>query len=90
MPTEPEFENPSGFGAPQGTEPGGEFEAVAVLRLKPDGNLCLVSLDGSKFEDKEKDYDDEEESTEEVEVEETVTEAPAGPDLGFANRIMQS
>lgn len=86
MPSEPEFETPEGFGPPQGTEPGQEFEAVAVLRLKPDGQLCLVSLDGSKFEDSEKDYDDDEPEETETVVAEEVTE---GPDLGFANRLMQ-
>jgi hypothetical protein len=86
MPSEPEFPNPEGFGPPQGVEPDQEFEAVAVLRLKPDGNLCLVSLDGSKFEaDDDNDYDEEEE----VETTEEVVEQPAGPDLGFANRLMQ-
>jgi hypothetical protein len=89
MPSEPEFPNPEGFGPPQGVEPGQEFEAVAVLRLKPDGQLCLVSLDGSKFESEEKEYD-KEEGGEEMEMMETMTEKPAGPDMGFAQRIMTS
>lgn len=85
MPSEPVFPNPEGFGPPQGVEPGQEFEAVAVLRLKPDGQLCLVSLDGSKFESEEKEYEEEV-----VETEEVVQETPAGPDMGFAQRIMTS
>lgn len=86
MPSEPEFPNPEGFGPPQGVEPDQEFEAVAVLRLKPDGDLCLVSLDGSKFERDDDNYEDESEEKEETVVAEETT--PSGREIGFAERLM--
>jgi hypothetical protein len=85
MPEMPEIDLPDGFGPPQGTEPGQDYEAVVVLREKPNGKTCVVSLDGSRYQSEDDDYDEEEE----VETTEEVVEQPAGPDLGFANRLMQ-
>lgn len=40
FPVPPEFE------VPEGTKAGDTFEAMAELRLEPDGKLTLVSLEG--------------------------------------------
>jgi len=45
----PEFDAPEGFEVPEGSEPGADFQAVATVRQKADGRLCLVSLDGAEF-----------------------------------------
>jgi hypothetical protein len=45
----PEFDAPQGFEVPEGSEPGADFQAVATVRQKADGRLCLVSLDGAEF-----------------------------------------
>lgn len=86
----PEFSAPKGFVPPEGTEPGKPFPVVAELQVKPDGTLCLVSIEGAEFE-KEDGYEEEEE----VEVEddglgdETVTEnvVTEQDPRGFAERL---
>lgn len=93
----PEFMIPRGFEAPTDVQPGAEFNAVAVLRQKPDGKLCLVSLDGAKFEGEEEEYEEEGED-DEVALEDgmseegTVTTQDGNgisgmKDMGFAERI---
>lgn len=41
-----EFETPSGFEPPEGTEEGKDFDMVATFRVKPDGKSCLVAVGG--------------------------------------------
>lgn len=42
-----EFPVPSSFQPPQGVTPNQDFKAVGTFRLKDDGNMCLVAVDGS-------------------------------------------
>lgn len=45
MKTKPvEFAIPAGFTAPEGTEPGEDFDVVCSLRMKGNGTLCLTKL----------------------------------------------
>ncbi len=76
----PEFESPQGFAPEEGVENDTEFEAIATLKRKPDGKLCLVALDGARFPDKQEDeVEEEEEITETVEGE--------GDSVSFADRL---
>lgn len=47
----PHFAMPVGYREPEGTKEGDTFEAVGTFRLKPDGQLCLVEIDGVELED---------------------------------------
>ncbi len=44
-----EFTAPAGFGAPEGTQPGDTFEAMATFQLKKDGQMCLVAIGEHKM-----------------------------------------
>ena len=81
----PEFSPPQGFTPPEGIEPGKPFPALVELQVKPDGQLCLVSIEGSAYpEEAEEEYEEEDE----VEVEE---EPPAMVNLqderAFGDRL---
>jgi hypothetical protein len=65
----PEFSPPSGFVPPEGMEPGKPFPALVELQVKPDGQLCLVSIEGAEYP-KEGYEEEEEHEEEEMEVEE--------------------
>lgn len=86
----PEFSAPPGFVAPEGTEPGTTFPVVVELKTKPDGKLCLVSIEGAEYRERDPEEPDDD-SYEEEEV--VATETPAGPmeeevDMrGFAERL---
>lgn len=63
----PEFSPPSGFMPPEGVEPGKPFPALVELQVKPDGQLCLVSIEGSEYpKEGEEEYEEEMEMEEEV------------------------
>jgi hypothetical protein len=83
----PDFSPPSGFVPPEGIEPGKPFPALVELQVKPDGKLCLVSIEGAKYpEESEDEYEEEE-----VEVEEDMEEPPAMENLqderAFGDRL---
>jgi len=42
----PEFPAPEGFVPPPEIEPGEEFEALGTFKMKDDGRVCLVAMDG--------------------------------------------
>lgn len=60
----PEFDAPPGFTPPEGIEPGKPFPALVELQVKPDGQLCLVSVEGSAYPEEEEEYEEEEEEVE--------------------------
>lgn len=78
----PEFKPPMGFMPEEGVEPGTEFEAIGTFKMKPDGTMCLVGIEGSRFE----------EGPEEVEEEEVVEEevAPPSTEKAFADRLFEA
>lgn len=47
-----EFKMPDDFAPPADVKPGEEFQALATLKVKSDGVLCLTAIDGSAIEDK--------------------------------------
>jgi len=44
-----EFDSPPGFALPEGKAVGDDIEVMASVRVKPDGRLCLVELDGNRM-----------------------------------------
>lgn len=60
-----EFSPPPGLMIPEGLTADATFELPAEFRVKPDGKICLVAIDGVDLPEKE---DDEIEEEEEVEV----------------------
>lgn len=44
-----EFDPPEDFSIPEGKTSGDDFDIVATIRIKPDGRLCLVALDGARM-----------------------------------------
>jgi hypothetical protein len=56
------FPAPADFEVPDNIEAGDTFEAMAELRLEPDGRLTLVGLDGYECgcKDTEEDEDEDE------------------------------
>jgi len=57
MKKEIEFKAPEGFVVPEDVEPGKPFEAMATLRQKEDGTLCLEAIDGAPLSKDGGDYD---------------------------------
>ncbi len=43
----PEFPVPDGFTPPEGTQTGEPFQSLGTFRLKSDGTMCLLAVDGS-------------------------------------------
>jgi hypothetical protein len=43
----PEFPLPEGFTPPEGTQTGTPFQALGTFRVKSDGSMCLLAVDGS-------------------------------------------
>ena len=43
------FPLPDGFSVPEGTEPGGEFDAVCTFRMEKDGKVCLTMMGDAKM-----------------------------------------
>lgn len=43
----PEFPIPADFTPPQGTKTGEPFQALGTFRIKSDGSMCLLAVDGS-------------------------------------------
>jgi hypothetical protein len=43
----PEFPVPDGFTPPEGTQTGEPFQALGTFRVKSDGSMCLLAVDGS-------------------------------------------
>lgn len=84
----PEFSPPSGFVPPEGIEPGKPFPALVELQVKPDGQLCLVSIEGAEYPEKEEEYEEEDE---EMEMESEMEEPPAMMNLederAFGDRL---
>jgi hypothetical protein len=80
----PEFSPPNGFVPPEGMEPGKPFPALVELQVKPDGQLCLVSIEGAEYPEDGEEYEEEE-------VEETVEEPEAMNNLedkrAFGDRL---
>lgn len=46
---EPEFKPPAGYTPPDDAKPGEEIPVLAKVRMKPDGMMCIVSIDGAPF-----------------------------------------
>jgi len=44
-----EFDLPDGFTIPDGISSDGEFETLATIKMKDDGSVCLVALDGYRM-----------------------------------------
>lgn len=42
----PEFSVPEGFTPPEGSDGGREFEGLGRFKIKENGNMCLVAVDG--------------------------------------------
>lgn len=78
----PEFSAPEGFAPEEGVEEDQEFEAIATLKRKPDGKLCLVALDGARFPDKRDGYEEEAE-----EVSEEVEDRGMNSERSFSDRL---
>lgn len=53
-----EFDPPEGFVMPEGVAENEDFEVMAAVRVKPDGRLCLVELDGIRMPGFKEDDDD--------------------------------
>lgn len=64
-----EMSPPEGFMVPEGLEGDATFETVTEWRLKPNGKMCVVSVDGIEVPQKE----DKEEMVEEEEFYEPPT-----------------
>lgn len=58
MPKRIEFDAPDGFVLPEGKAVGDDFELMATIRMKPDGRLCIVELDGNRMPGFRDDEDD--------------------------------
>lgn len=43
----PEFPIPDNFQPPNEVKPDTDFQALGTFRMKGDGNMCLVAVDGS-------------------------------------------
>ena len=53
-----EFDAPEGFVLPEGKAVGDDVELMATVRMKPDGRLCLVEIDGVRMKGFRDDEDD--------------------------------
>lgn len=53
-----EFDAPPGWVIPEGMAVGDDAELMATVRIKPDGRLCLVELDGTRMPGFRDDEDD--------------------------------
>lgn len=42
-----EFVTPEGLTLPEGTQPGDKVELMAEFQVKPDGRMCIVSIEGA-------------------------------------------
>jgi hypothetical protein len=71
-----EMSPPEGFMVPQGLDEDATFETVTEWRLKPNGKMCVVSIDGVEVPQKE-------DKMEEVEEEEDFYQPPASGDDEF-------
>jgi hypothetical protein len=49
-----EFKPPAGLSLPEGTKPGDSVELMAEFCLKPNGNLCLTSIEDNAMPGYEK------------------------------------
>ncbi len=58
MPKRIEFDAPEGFSLPEGKQVGDDIEVMATIRVKPDGRLCLVEIDGHRMPGYRDDEDD--------------------------------
>lgn len=58
MPKRIEFDAPDGFVLPEGLGVDDDIEIMATVRMKPDGRLCLVELDGTRMPGFRDDEDD--------------------------------
>lgn len=56
-----EFQVPEGYVVPEEAAGGKEFDAVATLKVKEDGSICLVAIDGSEVANgaKQEEYKEE-------------------------------
>jgi hypothetical protein len=80
----PEFDAPPGFTPPEGIEPEKPFPALVELQVKPDGKLCLVSIEGSAYPEEE--YEEEDEEME-MEMEEEEMSMPMQDERAFSERL---
>lgn len=58
MPKRVEFDAPEGFVLPEGKAVNDDIELMATVRMKTDGRLCLVELDGVRMPGFKEDEDD--------------------------------
>lgn len=56
--TYPKFMPPGGFTPPDDAQPGDTFQATADIRVEEDGRLCLLSIDGVPFVEKEEESEE--------------------------------
>jgi hypothetical protein len=71
-----EMSPPEGFMVPEGLDEDATFETVTEWRLKPNGKMCVVSVDGVEVPQKD-------DKMEEVEEEEDFYQPPASGDDEF-------
>lgn len=64
----PEIPLPSGYTPPDDAQPGEDISVLMKLRMKPNGNACITSVDGAPYE-KEEVKETTEESVEKPPVE---------------------
>lgn len=53
-----EFDAPDGWVLPEGKAVGDDIESMTIVRMKSDGRLCLVELDGVRMKGFREDEDD--------------------------------
>ena len=56
-----EMSPPDGFMVPEGLDEDATFETVTECRLKPNGKMCVVSVDGVEVPQKEEEVEEDEE-----------------------------
>ncbi len=54
----PEFPVPKDFSPPEGTQTGEPFQALGTFRIKSDGSMCLLAVDGSAVSTGEQEPDE--------------------------------